>query len=343
MSETRKLQRLGGTSLYVSLPKRWIDKMQLKQGHRVTLIPQPDDSISIYSTAKEKRPREIILEIAAQDSKQSLKRGIIAAYVDGFDIIKLKARGSLSEEQQEIIREAIDHLFGLEVIEVTGSMITVQCLLKQTLPVQKTIQRIHTMILSMFSETTSALKEQDTNPIKGLTRRMYDIKRLSLVTHRLLRSLILFPRSIEQTHVSLIDSVDYLQVLHIITEIADNVNRISESVMALGEQALPKSILEPLCKTCIPMQELYDQSIRALLSGDISLANRVLDSRVNLENLWKLCIEADEKSEASSLALSYAYLLIDNLKQIRQYAVKIAEIAIDRAEAIPTTSAVSNP
>ena len=38
MSETRKLQRLGGTSLYVSLPKRWADKMQLKHGGKVTLI-----------------------------------------------------------------------------------------------------------------------------------------------------------------------------------------------------------------------------------------------------------------------------------------------------------------
>jgi len=336
MSETRKLQRLGGTTLYVSLPKRWIDEAQLKQGDKVTLIPQPDGSISLYSKAKQKRPREIILEVNAKNSRQSLKRGITAAYVDGFEIIKLKAGDRLTEEQQEIIREVIDHLFGLEVIEVTGNMITVQCLLKQTLPIEKTIQRIHTIVLSMLSETISALKEQDVNLVKGLTRRMHDIKRLSLVTHRLLRSLILFPRSIEQTDVSLIDSVDYLQVLHIITEIADNVNRISESVMALGEQALPKSILEPLCKTCIPMQELYDQSIRALLSKDISLANRVLDSRLNLENLWKLCIEADEKSEASSLALSYAHLLIDNLKQIQQYAVEIAEIAIDRAEAIIT-------
>lgn len=335
MSETRKLQRLG-TSLYVSLPKRWTNRMQLKRGDKVTLIPQPDDSMHIYPTAKQEKMREIILKINLKDSRQFLKRAITAAYVDGFDIIKLRAEERLTEEHHDTIREIIDHLFGLELIEVTGNTITIQCLLKQDLPIEKTIQRIHNIILSIFSETVSALKETNVSPVKGLTRRMHDIKRLSLVTHRLLRSLIIFPRSAEQKEVSLIDCVDYLRILHIITEIADNVNKISESAMALGEQALPKSILEPLCKTCIPLQELYDQSIRALLSKDISLANRVLDSRLNLENLWKLCIEADEKSEASSLALSYAYLLIDNLKQIQQYAVEIAEIAIDRAEAIIT-------
>ena len=333
MSETRKLQRIGGNTLYVSLPKRWANRMQLKQGDKVTLTPQPDDSMSIHPTAKKERPREIILEINVKDSRQSFKRGITAAYVDGFDIIKLKAKERLTEEQQDIIREIVDHLFGLELIEVTGNKITIQCLLKQTLPIDKTMQRIHNVILSMFSETVSALKEQDINLVKGLTRRMHDIKRLSLVTNRLLRSLILFPRSAEQREVSLIDCVDYLRILHIIAEIADNVNKISETVMTLGEQALPKSILEPLCQTCIPIQDLYDQSIRALLSKNIPLANRVLDSKLTLENLWKLCREADEKSEISSLALSYAYLLIDNLKQIKQYAAEIAEIAIDRAEA----------
>jgi len=333
MSETRKLQRIGGNTLYVSLPKRWTKRMQLKKGDKVTLIPQPDDSMYIYPTGKQERPREIILEVNAKNSKQSLKRGITAAYVDGFDVIKLKAEERLTEEQQNAIREIIDHLFGLEVIEVTGNTITIQCLLKQTLPIEKTMQRLHNVISSMFSETVSSLKEQDINLVKGLTRRMHDIKRLSLVTNRLLRSMILFPRSAEQREIILIDCVDYLRILHIIAEIADNVNKISESVMALGKQALPKSILEPLCQKCIPIQDLYDQSIRALLSKDISLANRVLDSRLNLENLWKLCIEADEKSEASSLVLSYAYLLIDNLKQIQQYAAEIAEIAIDRAEA----------
>ena len=333
MPETRKLQRIGGNTLYVSLPKRWTNRMQLKQGHKVTLVPQLDDSMYIYPTAKQEKSREIVLEINAKDSRQSLKREIKAAYVDGFDTIKLKAKERLTEEQQDIIREIVDHLFGLELIEVTGDTMTIQCLLKQDLPIEKTIQRIHNVILSIFSETVSALREQDINLAKGLTRRMHDIKRLSLVTNRLLRSMIIFPRSAERREVSLIDCVDYLQILHMMAEIADNVNKISESVMALGEQALPKSILEPLCQECIPMKDLYDQSIRALLSKDVSLANGVLDSRLTLENLWKLCREADEKSEISSIALSYAYLLIDNLKQIQQYAVEIAEIAIDRAEA----------
>lgn len=333
MSETRKLQRIGGNTLYVSLPKRWTSSMGLMQGDKVTLIPQPDGSISVYSTARQQSPREIVLEIRADDSNQSIRRGIMAAYVDGFDLIKLKTKERLSEEQHDIIRDAIEDLFGLEVIDVTRNSMTIQCLLKQTLPVEKTMQRIHTMILSMFSETISALEEQDSNLMAGLTRRMHDIKRLSLVTHRLLRSMILFPRTTEQSKMNSMDCADYLQILHLITEIAGNVHSISETVSTLSEHPFPKDILEPLCGKCVHLRDLYDQSIRALLSKDVQLANLVLDSACMLEDVWTLCMEADDKSEISSLALSNAYLLIDNLKQIQRYNKEIAEIAIDQAEA----------
>ena len=216
MSETRKLQRIGGNTLYVSLPKNWTKRMQLKQSHKVTLIPRPDGSICIYPTDRKEKPREIILQINAEGSSQSLKREITAAYVDGFDMIKLKAERRLTEEQQEVIRETIDHLFGLELIEVTGDTMTIQCLLNRTLPIEKTIQRIHNMIQSMFSETVVALEAQNTNLAGGLARRMHDVRRLSLVANRLLRSLVLFPTSAGQMKISLIDCVDSLQILNII-------------------------------------------------------------------------------------------------------------------------------
>jgi phosphate uptake regulator len=343
MSETRKLQKIGGDTLYVSLPKRWTSRMQVKKGDRVTLILQPDDSIHIYPTAREERPREIMLEINSKDPRQSLRRGVTAAYVDGFDVIKLKVKERLTEEQHDSIREIIGTLFGLEIIEVTGNTVTIQCLLTRTLPIEKTIQRIHNVVLSMFAETVSALGKQDVNRVRGVGRRMSDIKRLSLVTNRLLRSVILFPRSALQMEVNLIDCVDYLRILHIISEIAYNISKISESVITLVEGRWSKSILEPLFQACTHIQELYDRSIQALISNDIMLANLVLDSETTLGNLWEIYIEADEKSEISSLALSHAYILVDNLKQIRQYSVEIAEIAIDRAEAIPTTRAASNP
>lgn len=329
MPETRKLQEIGKT-LYVSLPKRWTRKMQLKRGDAVTLIQQSDGSVIIYPEFKEESSMQIIL-VDAKESRQSLRRRITGAYVDGFDIIQLKAKEKLTEEQHNIVREITEDLFGLEVIEIASNLVTIQCLLTKTLPIERTVQRIHNIIKSMFSETISALKEREINLARGVAKRMRDVERLSLVTHRLLRSQILHPTE-RSREMSPIDQVDYLRALHGITEIAESVKKIAESVV-LSEQAPPRSISEPMRETCAHVRNLYDWSIQALTSKDVSLANRVLDGKPGFENLWEFCVRAEENSEISSLTFSHAHRIIDNLKQVYAYAVEIAEIAIDRAEA----------
>ena len=332
MRETRKLQRIGGTSLYVSLPKEWAREMQLKQGDEVTLTQRSDGSVSIHPAVVPEEPRQIVLKIKAEESERFLKRRIVAAYVDGFDIIQIEGEKRFTEDQHDIIREVTEALFGLEVTEVTSNNTTIQCLLTPKLPIEKTFQRIHNVISSMFTETISALKEHDINLAKSVSKRIQDVERLHLVIYRTLRGSIVFPRAIQQMEMSLIDSVDYLRILHRVTQIADHVNGIAMSIVELGEETFPDDIQERVCETSDFIGKLYDKSVTALLNQDIQLANDILDYTLNFEKLWSLCRNADEKSETSSMALLYAYLLIDHLKEIHRYTTEIAEITIERVE-----------
>jgi AbrB family looped-hinge helix DNA binding protein len=331
MSETRKIQKIGNT-LYISIPKSWTDKLRLKHGEKVTLVSQQDGSISIFPKS-EFQPRQIPLSISSKSSRQSLKRGIIAAYLDGFDTIAIKTETTFTEDQHNVIRETINSLFGLEVIEVTGNTIIIECLLKQKMPINKTINRIHNVIMSMFTETISALESQNVDLIKGLTRRTHDSKRLSLVTNRLLRSIILFPHPSQTEEITLIDCVDYLQILHITAEVTENLKKIAENVEPLIGHQFPSSIMNLLVETSTSIKKLYKDSIHALLCKDIPLANNTLDTYFNLSNLWSLCLKANKKSEISSLALANIRLIIDSLEQIQQHTHDIANISIDRAEA----------
>ena len=45
--ESRKLQKTGGSTIIVSLPKKWIKKNKLDAGSEVRLIKQPDGTITI--------------------------------------------------------------------------------------------------------------------------------------------------------------------------------------------------------------------------------------------------------------------------------------------------------
>ncbi len=331
MSETRRIQKIGNT-IYISIPKSWADQLRLKPREKVTLVTQQDGSISIYPKG-ETHAREIPLSINSKSSSQSIKRGIIAAYLDGFDTIDIKTESTFTEDQQDVIRETINNLFGLEIIAVTGNTMMIVCLLKQTMPINKTINRIHNIILSMFSEIISALEKQNVDLIKGLTRRTQDIKRLFLVTTRLLRSIILFPQPSQTEEITLINCVDYLQSLHIIAEITENLKKIAENVNPLIDNQLPKSILKLLVKTSTGIKEMYKDSIQALLCKDIPLANNILDLSFNISNIWSLCLKANEKSKISSLTLANIRLVIDGLEQIQQHTHEIVNISIDCAEA----------
>ena len=62
MPYTRKLQKIG-ESLFVSLPKMWIKRMQLNKGDLVMLIEQPDYSVVIHSGVKNESLKQIILDV----------------------------------------------------------------------------------------------------------------------------------------------------------------------------------------------------------------------------------------------------------------------------------------
>lgn len=51
--ETRKIQRTGGTTYTVSLPKEWVTEQPIDQGSDVYLYPHTDGSIAIRATPKE--------------------------------------------------------------------------------------------------------------------------------------------------------------------------------------------------------------------------------------------------------------------------------------------------
>ena len=50
--ETRKLQYTGGSSYIVSLPKKWIQDLGLKQGDHVHIVRNPLDRFCYQSVAK---------------------------------------------------------------------------------------------------------------------------------------------------------------------------------------------------------------------------------------------------------------------------------------------------
>jgi len=331
LSYTRKLQKIG-ESFFVSLPKSWIERNRLSRGTTITLIENQDGAISLYAESRNREPKEITLAVERNESIRSLRRRLTGAYVDGFDLIRLKTETEFSDEQQDAIREITEELFGLEIVELLSKQIIIQCLLTKALPIERMVNGIHNTIKSMFSETISALEERKPMKIQGVIRRTRYVKRLSLMLHRLLRSLIAFPdERVEK--IKPIDCVDLLRVVERLTEVSGSVRRIAESVL-MWQNRGEDFLREKLSSLCSKVLELYDEAIRALMYEDVRLANHVIDEKMELEfsDLWNYLLKAEQEPLISPSVFPFLHRIIDNLERISIYTVEIAEIAIDHAE-----------
>ena len=327
MPYRRKLQRIG-ESVYISIPKKLVEELRLNQLNEVDVFPQPDGSITVYQE-NENKYLETILSIDISESKDALRRKIIGTYVDGYDIIRLKSEGKFSDEQRDTIRDETKNLFGLEVVEIASNSITLQCL-TEVMPIRKTIQSIHDMLSSIFGEIFSAFEERNSKTVENIIYRISDVKRLSLVVHRLLRRQIFFP-SKRTSEMKTIDCVDFLRVIDKMTEISEEIKRIAKDISAESEFLIPKNILETFLKSYLSVKNSYEISIQALMSKDVSMANSVLDEveKMNFDYLWKQLIEEIRSSPST---FSYVHKILDSLQHIQKCTLNIAEIAIDLAE-----------
>ena len=53
--EARKVQKLGNTSLVISLPKKWVNKLKLSQGDILYIKAEDDDSLRIFQHPLEEK------------------------------------------------------------------------------------------------------------------------------------------------------------------------------------------------------------------------------------------------------------------------------------------------
>ena len=140
----------------------------------------------------------------------------------------------------------------------------------------------------------------------------------------------------------MIDCVDYLQILHITAEITENLRKIADCVVPLIDNQLPRSIMNVIVQISTGIKKLYNNSIQSLLTKDILLANNILDMSLNVTNLWNLCLKANDKSQISCLALANIRVAIDCLEHIQQHTHEIANISIDRAEAVEARASTAH-
>jgi len=322
--EIRKLQKTGGSTFLLSLPKGWIKRMGLKQGDLVALIERGDGALLVDPRYSEKeKVKMAIIEI---DASPNFTREITANFLYGYDVIRIRSKNGITSEQRDAIKRSLQQLVGVEIVEESAKEITLQCLLSPSaLSLKRTIKRTYLIAARMQEDAVTAIKDKDLNLAESVVVRDEDIDRLYFLMVRQLRSAIMEPYLAEKIGISPIECLDYRVAIKSIESMADYSVKIAEQVHLILDAKIPENVIESILKINRIAHEMHSNAIEALVRKDGVLASKTIAMKPQrnqaVEEAYKAL--ANESVEIS-IPLS---TVIDMLDRISECGVDIADLA----------------
>ena len=330
--ESRRVQLVGGATFTVSLPKAWAQRVGLKPSSQVYMLEQSDGSLIIYPGKAPMGKRELTITTTPGEKASILSRKIVAAYLDGYDVIRIQSVGRLTYEQLKEIDCFVKRMSGLEVVEESAEGVTINALVSITdFPVERGFQRAHLITSLMFQDAMNALRRGDVELAKSVALRDGDVDRIYFLVTRQLRAAISNPSIAKSLGIDAGDAIDYLIAIKRIEDTADSIENVANMVESLNNSGviIPEPLLNDLLQIGEASFNAYEKGVKAFLSKDPTLADEALDTRVAVERMR--CRVEGSLAEQNQLLVLHVGVILINLRNIAYYGGDIAEVAINRA------------
>ena len=205
----RRLQQIG-SSILISLPSQWVKDNNLKKGSIVPVDVNRDNTVSIFPSGEEAGSvKEVTIQYSPA-SMDTLVNQVYGAYLLGYDMIRVKAAGSITYEDAERFKRAMRKLVGLEIVEEDRQTISSQFLLDpNTLDAEKILRRMNSLVAGMFREMLEAIRERESIAKRSIGGRDDEVDRQYFLLVRLIRSSMMDQQLAGKLNLSNIDILDY--------------------------------------------------------------------------------------------------------------------------------------
>ncbi len=328
-TQTRRLQLVGGSTYVVSLPKGWVDDLEFEAGSYVSLTRNPNRSITLFRDGADGRVRAVTV-VAKGDSKESIRRKIIAIYLAGYNIIEVKTRGmEIHSSHRGIIRDLVrTTLMGTEIIEASSERIVLQVLTQLSqLPFSVVLRRMHITATNMHRDAVRALKELDTDYGDEVVKMDDEVDRFSLYMMRNLNlALENIPIMIDSGLEKPSECMGYRVIVKCVERIADHGALIAKKIKYL-KAPVDRRIIREMEAISNKSLEIFESSMTALAKRDYLMAENVAS------NVYKV-IEREEKlmdglrQDGNVATLK---LILEDIRRTAEYSSDIAEAVMDGA------------
>ncbi len=339
----RRIQKTGGSTFIISLPKNWVLSRGLGPGDVLFFTPRADGSLTVY--AESGGPFEVerrIVSVSNEMDDEHLFRRLIAEYIAGYPLLEIRTPGRMSPRTREVVRNFAQRMIGPEILEETGEAVILQDVVGQNpLPIPSIVRRMHQMVRAMQADAMASFRGRDASIARDVIERDWEVDRLHWFLQKQVTSALRDARILATLELTLPECSTYLLASRVLERIADHAVRIAETVPILGKQRTPTRIVAELDRMAARAATALADALDSLENRNIPKANAVIDSAKEITRDRDHILH-ELTSKKGSLAVGLAYVL-ESLERSAFYASDLGEIAINRAVESPAREELPRP
>jgi phosphate uptake regulator len=332
--ETRKVQRLGPSTLAMTLPAEWAQEYEVEKGDEVSLRLGSKGMLTVMPESVQTEESEAVVNTTDLDA-DAVERAIVAQYVLGRRIIHVEAGEGETLESTHInaVYNAETQLMGLGVIEETPDSIAIRCSVDPVdFTLDNLLERLESTGSTMRNEAVKALAHNNPDLAQRALNRERQANKIFVLLLRLLFTAYQNPNLAHQ--VGLTDGfplIGYRSIAKNLELTADSAEDIAEIVLEADGNALnvEQSTMRQIREFTDDVDEISELAIESAVERDYDTAiearKRFADSDARQQQILANLPELDNEQ-----LLQIREVLV-SLGETAQYAVRNAEIATNLA------------
>ncbi|PSP89917.1 histidine kinase [Halobacteriales archaeon QS_4_66_20] len=332
--ETRKVQRLGPSTLAMTLPAEWAQEYEVEKGDEVSLRLGSKGMLTVMPESVQTEESEAVVNTTDLDA-DAVERAIVAQYVLGRRIIHVEAGEGETLESTHInaVYNAETQLMGLGVIEETPDSIAIRCSVDPVdFTLNNLLERLESTGSTMRNEAVKALAHNNPDLAQRALNRERQANKIFVLLLRLLFTAYQNPNLAHQ--VGLTDGfplIGYRSIAKNLELTADSAEDIAEIVLEADGHALnvEQSTMRQIREFTDDVDEISELAIESAVERDYDTAiearKRFADSDARQQQILANLPELDNEQ-----LLQIREVLV-SLGETAQYAVRNAEISTNLA------------
>jgi len=183
--DVRKVQLTGGVTYTLSLPKPWIEQMDLSPRDSIRVDWRPSGALRLTPLEMLANQEKIITIKADDIPEASIHDHLMGAYLAGADSIRIVHSKPDNRFLQRQIRRFLRNTRGFERMNETESRIDLKCLINAAeMPLIASINRMYSQLTSLTKDIVSVASGQEKNLLGDVDERESEVDALLYLVNR---------------------------------------------------------------------------------------------------------------------------------------------------------------